>query len=442
MLYIKNGRVIDPMSGRDQICDILTEGTKILRIGEHLDREAFFREIPKQDVITIDAEGEIVAPGLVDVHSHFRDPGQTAKEDLLTGSAAAVAGGYTTVVLMANTIPAVDSVETMQYLTEKAKKCPLHVYSCATVTKGMEGKETVDFDALEEAGAVGFTDDGRPILDEELIRKAMRVSAQKQKPISLHEEDPQYIGVSGVNAGEVAEKLGYQGADRKAEIVMVARDLQIAVETGAILDVQHVSALESVDLIREAKKQSDRIHAEATPHHFSLTEEAVLAHGTAAKVNPPIRTEQDRMAIIRGLQDGTLDLIATDHAPHTAEEKSREFPKAPSGMIGLETALALGVTNLVEPGYLSLSELLQKMTINPAKMYGLDAGYLAEGGPADLVIFDPKVAKTFHHFTSKSQNSPFAGKALKTEIDYTISDGKIAYIKHMDYESVDPNEEG
>ncbi len=442
MLYIKNGTVIDPRSGLMKQCDILTQGKKILRIGEALDREPFFAELAQQDLMTIDAEGEIVAPGLVDVHSHFRDPGQTAKEDLYTGSAAAVHGGYTSVVLMANTVPTVDTPETVQYILEKAAKCPLHIYTCATVTMGMEGKQPVDYDALEAAGAVGYTDDGKPILDEALIRRAMEISAAKHKPISLHEEDPQYIGTSGVNAGPVADKLGLSGADRKAEIEMVRRDLEIAVETGAILDIQHVSAAESVDLIREAKKRSTNIHAEATPHHFSLTEEAVLQYGTAAKVNPPIRTEEDRKAIIRGLQDGTLDLIATDHAPHTEEEKAREFAKAPSGMIGLETALGLGVTMLVNTGALSMMELLRKMTWNPAQMYGLDAGYLAEGGPADLVIFDPDVNHTYHRFASKSNNTPFEGKTIKTEIDYTISDGEIAYIKNMDYEMTEIDEEG
>lgn len=429
MLYIKNGTLMDPKTGREEISDLLTKEGKIIRIGKELEKEAFFQKLPKQDLITIDAEGYIVAPGLVDIHSHFRDPGFTQKEDIFTGAASALRGGYTSVVLMANTNPPVDNSETLRYIVEKGKKTKLHLYTCATVTKEMKGQELTDMKNLKAQGAVGFTDDGKPILEEKLLQEAMIRCAELDVPISLHEEDPSYIKQNGINAGEVTKMLQLEGSDRMAEISLVKRDLEIALNTGASLNIQHISTKEAVELVREAKKRGNNIHAEATPHHFSLTEDAVRKYGTLAKVNPPLRTEEDRLAIIQGLADGTIDVIATDHAPHTAAEKSVDLVKAPSGMIGLETALALGITELVEKKYLSMMELLRKMTWNPAQMYHLDAGYLAEEGPADLVIFDPDSVQHFFQFASKSSNTPFAGKRCKSEIEYTISEGNIAYIK-------------
>ena len=246
-------------------------------------------------------------------------------------------------------------------------------------------------------------------------------------PISFHEENPAFIVNNGINAGAVSQKLGLGGSDRQAEIDMVRRDLSIALETGADIVIQHISAKEAVELVRQARRKSPRIHAEATPHHFTLTEEAVLEYGTLAKMNPPLRTEEDREAIIQGLKDGTLDLIATDHAPHAAEEKQKEFAKAPSGIIGLETALPLGITQLTDTGRLTLLELLACMTVNPARLYHLDAGYLAEDGPADLVLFDPKEEWTPEHFCSKSQNSPFLNRTMKGRVRYTVCGGTVVY---------------
>ena len=437
MLYIKNGCVIDPKTGLEKTMDIITKDDKIWKMGEGLDKTEFFRQLPKHEMQTIDAEGYIVAPGLVDVHVHFRDPGFTEKEDIFTGAKAAARGGFTSVVLMANTNPVVDQPETLQYVLEKGKKTAIHVYTCCSVTEGMKGEKLTDMEQLHQQGAVGFTDDGKPILEESVVREAMEECARLQVPISFHEEDPAYIKENGINAGEAAAYYKIQGSDRMAEISMVKRDLELALQTGACINIQHISTAEAVEMIREAKKRGGDIHAEATPHHFTLTEEAVKKYGSLAKMNPPLRTEKDREAIVAGLKDGTIDLIATDHAPHTRAEKAKPITEAPSGIIGLETALALGITELVKTKKLTMMELLGKMTWNPARMYHLDAGYLEEGGPADMVIFDPDSTQTFFTFYSKSSNTPFAGKTCKSTVEYTISDGKIAYIECMGMNELD-----
>ena len=431
MLYIKNGLCIDPKTGKQKICDVLTEGERILKIGERLEDTEEFRRLPRHKIETIDADGYIVAPGLVDVHVHFRDPGFPEKEDILTGAAAAAAGGFTSVVMMANTKPTADNTDTLRYMLEKGKDAPIRIYACGAVTKNLAGEELTDMAALKAAGAIGFTDDGKPLSDEAVARKAMETCRELRVPVSFHEEDPAYIKQSGVNAGDIAAKMGLSGADRQAEISLIRRDIRLAAETGACVNIQHISTKEGVELVRQAKKEGINVHAEAAPHHFTLTEEAVLRYGTLAKMNPPLRTEEDRAALIEGLQDQSIDLIATDHAPHTKEEKGKPFAEAPSGIIGLETALALGITELVKPGKLTMTELLAKMTWNPARLYGMDAGYLAEGGPADLVIFDPDCDQTFGRFFSKASNSPFACKTCKSEIEYTICAGKIVYIKNM-----------
>ena len=422
-MLIKNARIIDPANEIDKAADIRIENGRILEIGSAL------KEDGADEVI--DASDLIAAPGLVDVHAHFRDPGQTAKETLHTGALAAATGGYTSVVCMANTIPAVDSMETLSDILDRAKQEKIHIYQTAAVTAGRKGCELVDMAQLKEAGAAGFTDDGSPIMDEALVRQAMAKASELDMVLSFHEEDPAFIWQAGVNAGGVSDSMGLKGADRKAEYTMVERDLLMALETGAKIDIQHVSAKESIEIIREykAKDREGLIHAEATPHHFSLTEDAVIEHGSLAKVNPPLRTEEDRQAIIEGIADGTLDLIATDHAPHTSEEKSQKFTKAPSGMIGLETALALGITNLVKPGFISLSKLIELMSADPAKLYGLEAGSLSIGKPADIVIFDPDVSWTVtaDDLHSRSKNSPFTGMTLYGKVRYTISDGRLIY---------------
>ncbi len=420
MMLIKNGYVIDPKSGLEGNYDILTEGDVIEKIAKEI-------EAPKKGCRVIDAEGLLVAPGLVDVHVHFREPGFTQKEDISTGAAAAARGGFTTVVLMANTKPTVDNVDTLEYVLEKGKRTGIHVLTCANVTMGMQGKELVPMEELAGRGAAGFTDDGMPLLDEGLVRRAMEEAARLDLPISFHEEDPGYIVNNGINQGKVSANLGVEGSPREAEITMVERDLKLALETKADINIQHISTKEAVELVRQAKRKGSHIHAEAAPHHFSLTEEAVLEYGALAKMNPPLREEEDRQAIIRGLADGTIDLIATDHAPHTASEKAKPITEAPSGIIGLETALPLGITKLVDEGYLTMKQLLAKMTCNPAALYHLRAGYLAEGGPADLVLIDTAAETVFEKYASKASNTPFTGWRLKGRVKATICAGRVVY---------------
>lgn len=427
MLILKNGYMTDPASGTEGYRDILidTDSGKIVRI---VPQGALAEERVCDDSVEgIDLNGQIIAPGLVDVHVHFRDPGFTHKEDIHTGAAAAAKGGFTSVVLMANTKPAADNVETLAYVRNKGKETGIHVYTCANVTKGLLGKELTDMEALSEQGAAGFTDDGIPLMDERLLREALQRAAKCGKPISLHEENPSLIKNNGVNAEKAAAYYGIGGSPREAEISMVERDLRIAVEEDADLSIQHISTKEAVELVRQAKKKSSHIYAEAAPHHFTLTEEAVIRYGTLAKMNPPLRREEDRLAVIEGLRDGTIDMIATDHAPHSAEEKAKPLTEAPSGIIGLETALSLGIRELVEKEYLSMMELIGKMSLAPAKLYHLDAGYLKEGGPADLVVFDPKREWVVQDFASKSANSPFVGETMPGVVSYTICGGKIVY---------------
>lgn len=425
MLLIQNGYVMDPKSGREGVMDILVKDKKIEKIGTDLAKDLSAQELAQCQII--DAEGKIVAPGLVDVHVHFREPGFTHKEDIETGSKAAAKGGFTTVVLMANVKPQVDNVETLQYILERGKTTGIHVETCANVTMGMAGKELVDMKTLAENGAVGFTDDGVPIMDVELVKDAMKQVAALDMPISFHEEDATLITNNGINRGKASEFYGIGGSPREAEISLSGRDLQLALETGACINIQHISSKEAVELVRQAKKQGKNIHAEATPHHFTLNEEAAIKYGTMAKMNPPLREEVDRLAIIEGLTDGTIDLIATDHAPHTTEEKSKPITEAPSGIIGLETALPLAITVLVNGGHLTMMQVLEKMAYNPAQMYHLDAGYLAEGGPADMIIVDKDAIQVFEEYASKASNTPFTGWELDGVVCTTICDGKVVF---------------
>ena len=417
MLIIKNGHIVDPMSGTEGDFDISIDDGKIVQVGKDL-------SVSDGDEV-IDATGCVVAPGLMDAHVHFRDPGFTHKEDIETGAEAAKRGGFTSVVLMANTKPAVDNPETLKYVLDKGSQTGIHIYSCATVTKGMKGEELVDMSLLKDSGAIGFTDDGLPILDEYVLRNAFAKAAEIGMPISLHEENPKFIKQPGVNMGAVSEKLGYGGASHEAEDVMVKRDCQVALETKARVCIQHISSAKSVDIVREYKAKGADIHAEATPHHFSLTEEAVLEYGTMARMNPPVRTEADRQAIIEGLADGTIDMIVTDHAPHTREEKNVPMAEAPSGIIGLETSLGLGIKSLVKPGHLSMMQLMEKMSKNPAEFYGLKPWPIEAGSVADLVIFNPDKTWKVERFASKSDNSPFIGWELPGAVVHTICKGEI-----------------
>ena len=420
MLLIKNGYVIDPQNNLEGKMDILVENGKIKEIASVINQENNTCNI-------IDAAGYIVSSGLVDVHVHFRDPGFTYKEDIFSGAQAALRGGFTSVVLMANTKPAVDNEETLKYIMEKGRQTSLKVYTCAAVTKGLAGKELVEIKALRQSGAAGFTDDGIPIIDTALLDQAMRLVAECGVPISLHEENPALITNNGINRGKASAHFGIGGSPREAEYSLIARDLEIALKTGVILNIQHISTKEGVALIREAKKRGKNIYAEATPHHFSLTEEAAITYGTLAKMNPPLREEEDRRAIIEGLRDGTIDIIATDHAPHSKEEKERPLTEAPSGIIGLETALPLALTNLVGKEGFSIGDIITLMSCNPAKLYGLKAGTLSVGSAADIVIFDATQVRKAGNYVSKSQNSPFTGMDLTGVVKYTIVNGEIVY---------------
>lgn len=418
MILIKNGRVIDPVTNTDEVMDVLVDGSQIIKTGTNLQAE-------QADVI--DAAGLVVAPGLVDTHVHFRDPGFTQKEDIFTGAAAAARGGFTTVVCMANTKPVVDNVETLLQNQKKGEQTGIHVLQAAAITHDLKGSRMTDMDALADAGAAGFTDDGIPIMDEALLVDAMMKARDLDLPISLHEEDPLFIAQPGVHQGEISRQLNYGGASRTAEDVMVARDCMLALHTKAPVCIQHISSGNAVELVRLAKKLGADIHAEATPHHFTLTDEAVLKYGTLARMNPPLRTEEDRLAIIEGLKDGTIDMIVTDHAPHTTEEKARELAKAPSGITGLETSLGLGLLSLVEPGHLTLLQLMACMSKNPAEFYRMVPGSITEGAPADLVIFGEKERWTVDRYASKATNSPFTGWELPGRVHYTICAGKIVY---------------
>lgn len=422
MILIKNGRIVDPVRQFDAIADILIEGKNIVKVGKNLE----FDE-NDSNLRVIDASGLVAAPGLVDAHVHFRDPGFTYKEDIETGAKAAAKGGFTMVVCMANTKPTVDNLETLKYIQDKAAKTGIHILQTSTITKGLQGKELVDMDAMANAGACGFTDDGIPILNEKILVEAMEKARELDLPVSLHEEDPAFIIRPGVNQGTVSEKLGYGGASRTAEDVMVARDVILALHTGASVCIQHISSGNSVELVRTAKKLGADVHAEATPHHFTLTEDAVLEYGALARMNPPLRTEKDRQEIIEGIKDGTIDMIVTDHAPHSMEEKAKPLADAPSGITGLETSLSLGIKSLVQPGHISLMKLMELMSKNPAEFYRMEPASITEGAVADLVIFGENELWTVDKFASKASNSPFKGWELPGKVHFTICDGNIVY---------------
>ncbi|GFG41718.1 dihydroorotase [Streptococcus canis] len=420
MLLIKNGRLMDPKSQRDQVVDVLIDGKQIVKIAPVIDC---------QEAQVIDATGLIVAPGLVDIHVHFREPGQTHKEDIHTGALAAAAGGVTTVVMMANTNPVISDVKTLQEVLASAAKEKIHIYTNASVTKNFNGQDVTDFKALLEAGAVSFSDDGIPLESSKVLKEALDLANANNTFISLHEEDSQLNGILGFNEGIAREQFHFCGATGVAEYSMIARDVMIAYDRQAHVHIQHLSKAESVQVVAFAKQLGAKVTAEVAPQHFSKTEDLLLLAGTNAKMNPPLRTERDRLAVIEGLKSGVITIIATDHAPHHKDEKAVEdMTKAPSGMTGLETSLSLGLTYLVEPGHLSLMSLLEKMTINPASLYDFEAGYLAENGPADLVIFSDKEDRIItDQFASKATNSPFVGEKLKGIVKYTIADGEVVY---------------
>ena len=395
--------------------------------------------IDTTDFTVIDASGLIVAPGLVDMHVHFRDPGFEYKEDILTGAAAAVSGGITTCCCMPNTSPVADNAQVLSYIIDKAKETPVTLHPYGAVTLGQKGLELTDFAALKAAGAIALSDDGNPIQSEEVTKRAMNVAREQGLLISSHCEDAELVRNYAVNEGKISRQLGIPGRPAAAEEMMVARDVKLAAETGARIHIAHVSTAGSVAIIREAKAKGIAVTAETCPQYFTLTEDEVLRQGALARVNPPLRLKSDVEAIIEGLIDGTIDAVATDHAPHSVDEKAQPLTEALSGMIGLETSLALSLTYLFHTGHISLEKLSDLLSINPASILGLrdsslangtlDTGALCVGSSADIVIFDPNEEWVVDpaQFKSKARNTPFAGMKLQGRAKYTISRGRVVF---------------
>lgn len=420
-LLIKNGRVIDPASGLDEVTDVFVDKGVIEEIGRDPELDGVEMEI-------IDASGKIVAPGLVDMHCHLREPGFEYKEDIETGARAAAAGGFTSIACMPNTKPVIDSAALVSYIKTRSEAVGYaNVYPIGAISKGLEGKELAEIGELKFAGAVGVSDDGRPVVGSGLMRRALEYAKMFDIAVISHCEDLELADGGSMNEGFTATMLGLRGITRAAEEVMVSRDILIAEATNSRVHIAHVSTRGSVDLVRQAKKRGVMVTCETCPHYFSLTETACEGFNTNAKMNPPLRTDDDVAAIKEGLADGTIDAIATDHAPHHIDEKQCEFAAALNGIIGFETALGLGVKCLVEPGVLTINELIEKMTVNPASILGLNKGTLSVGRPADIVIFDPQKDYTVDvsAFWSKSKNSPYDGWTLAAKPEYVIIGGKI-----------------
>lgn len=420
-LLIQQGRLVDPASGIGGVMDVLIEDGKVAVIGS---------DIRDSEAQVLDARGMVVCAGLVDMHVHLRDPGLEYKETIETGALAAAHGGFTSVACMPNTRPAVDCPEQVAYVRDKAAgACGVHVWPIGAVSVGEKGEELTCFEALKEAGVVALSDDGMPIQNANLMRDALILARRQELTVLSHCEDADMVKNYAVNEGRISRQLRLPGRPAIAEELMVCRDAMLAEETGGAVHICHISTARSVALVRRYKKKGVHITCETCPQYFSLTEDEILEKGSLARVNPPLRTRADVEAIIEGLKDGTIDAIATDHAPHSAEEKARPLESAPSGMVGLETALGVTLTYLYHTGEMSLSDILRKMTLNPACIMRINKGRLALGGDADLVIFDPDEEWTVdpEQFASKGRNTPFGGHKLKGKVKYTIVGGRIVY---------------
>ncbi len=443
-ILIKGGRVIDPANAVDEILDLLIEDGKIIQMSRNVSGDTLHStgrgksskgsKSPTNGIGSIDrvmdATGLVVCPGLIDMHVHLRQPGHEDKETIASGTMAAARGGFTAVCCMPNTDPINDTRAVTEFILDAAKReGAVQVYPVGAITKGLKGEELAEIGELFEAGCVAISDDGRPVMSAELMRRAMEYAAMFDLPVIQHSEDLHLSGRGVVHEGFVSTDLGLRGIPSASEAVMVARDILLAELTGARLHIAHVSAAESVRLIREAKARGVRVSCEVTPHHLALTEEGVRGFSTNAKMNPPLRSEADRQALLEGLRDGAIDVIATDHAPHTVQEKEQEFDQAPFGVIGLETALAVTLTTLVHPGVLTLSQAMGKLTSEPARILKLPKGRIAEGADADLTIFD--LTREWEvdagAFASKSRNTPFHGWRLKGQTVATLVAGKVVW---------------
>ena len=420
-ILIKNGHVIDPANGIDEVTDIYVKDGVIAEIGKNNDLDGV------ENVQVIDATGKIVAPGLVDMHVHLREPGQEYKEDIETGTRAAVYGGVTSVACMPNTDPVCDNETVVRYIKERAKEVGYaNVYPVGAISKGLEGQYLSEIGEMVFNGAVAITDDGKPVENSALMRRAMQYSDMFDITVISHCED-MALGEGDMNEGAVATEMGLRGISPAAEEVMAARDILVAESVGCRVHIAHISTKNTVELIRQAKKRGVKVTCETCPHYFSLTDEACRGYNTNAKMNPPLRTAEDVLAIKEGLKDGTIDCIVTDHAPHHPDEKECEFGYAKNGIVGLETSLGLGIKCLVKEGYLTMSQLIEKMSKNPSEVLGIAKGTLGVGYGADIVIFDPETSWTvdIKELHSKSKNSPFNGFELYGKPEYVLVNGKV-----------------
>lgn len=418
-LLIKNGRVIDPTQNLDQTCDVLIEGGRIKEVGQGI--------VPPAETQSIDASGCYVTPGLIDMHVHLRDPGLEYKEDIVSGTKAAVVGGFTSVCCMPNTKPAIDSKAVASYIINKAKAegfC--NVFPVGAITQGSKGEALAEMGELKESGCVAVSDDGHPVKSSELMRRALQYAAGIGIPLITHAEDLDLVGAGTMNEGFTSTELGLKGIPRVAEDIATSRDVLLAEYTGAPIHIAHVSTLGSVQIIREAKGRGVKVTCETAPHYFTLTDDAVRGYNTNAKMNPPLREAADVAAIKAGLQDGTIDCIATDHAPHHLDEKDVEFDVAMNGIVGLETSLPLSL-KLVSDGVLTLSQLVEKMACNPSKILNLGRGTLTVGAVADITVIDPAMEWVVDavKMASKSKNSPFIGWKMQGAARCVIVAGKV-----------------
>jgi dihydroorotase len=416
-LLIKGGRVIDPASRRDAAGDVWIADGKFSAPGRKADR-------------TIDARGKWVVPGLIDIHVHFREPGHEAKETIADGCAAAVAGGFTSVAAMANSGRPVDSAMAVRYVRDRAAEAGLaNVYPIGAVTQGLKGEELAELGLMAKAGAAAFSDDGHPVMNSEILRRALEYAAMFSKPVISHCEDAHLTKGASMNEGRVATELGLRGSPAVAEAAMAARDCLLARWTGARVHIAHVSAKETVEVIRAAKKAGDPVTAEASPHHLTLDEERLRDYDPRFRMNPPLRSAEDVAALVAAVADGTIDCIASDHAPHTVEEKDREFDACPNGIVGLETTLGVVLTDLVAAGKLTANRAIEAMTIGPARVLGLQRGTLALGEAADVTIIDPGKEWTVDpsKFRSRGRCTPWEGRTLKGAAAVTIVGGVVRF---------------
>lgn len=420
-ILIKNGRLINPSENLDKVMDIFVEDGIIKEKAESIEKQA--------DTV-IDAAGCYVMPGLIDLHVHFRDPGLTYKEDIETGSRAAAKGGFTTVCCMPNTKPVVDNVETVKYIIEKGEKTGLtNVLPVGAVTKNMAGVEITDVEELKKAGICAISEDGKSVMNSGVYRKAMKNAAKANVPVLAHCEDINLVEGGVINLGDKSSELGVKGISNAVEDVIAMRDIMLAKETGATLHLCHCSTKDSVEMVKRAKEEGIKVTAEVCPHHFSMCSDDITSNDGNFKMNPPLRAREDMEALIKGLQNDIMDVISTDHAPHSAEEKAKDLEHAPFGIVGLETSVALTVTNLVKKGYLTPMQMAAKMSYNPAKVLGIPKGTLDEGKIADITIIDPDKEYTIdvNTFESKGKNTPFDGYKVSGEVEYTILNGKVVY---------------